>query len=65
MMDDRDWWQADGGAHYKELAVWLREVAGRCRLPYPRRELLSLAIRYDRRANKLDRATRRAQIRRK
>jgi hypothetical protein len=25
MMDDRDWWQLDGGAHYRELAAWLRE----------------------------------------
>jgi hypothetical protein len=22
---DRDWWQLDDGAHYKELATWLRE----------------------------------------
>jgi hypothetical protein len=39
MMDDRDWWQLDGGEHYRELAAWLREIAGTCRLPDPQREL--------------------------
>jgi hypothetical protein len=59
MMDDRDWWQLDGGAHYRELAAWLREIAGKCHLPNPQRELLSLAERYDCRANHLDRRARR------
>jgi hypothetical protein len=54
MMDDRDWWQLDGGAHYRELAAWLREVARTCRLPNPQGELLTLAERYERRADHLD-----------
>jgi hypothetical protein len=55
MMDDRDWWQLDGGAHYRELAAWLREIALKCRLPHPQRELLSLARRYERKADHLSR----------
>jgi hypothetical protein len=31
--DDRDWWSADAGKHYRELAYWLRGVAAKCRLP--------------------------------
>jgi hypothetical protein len=58
MMDDRDWWQLDGGAHYRELAAWLREVAGKCRLPNPQGELLDLARRYDLRAEHLERRAR-------
>jgi hypothetical protein len=58
MMDDRDWWQQDGGEHYRELAAWLREVAGTCRLPDPQRELLTLAERYERRAEHLERRRR-------
>ena len=54
MSDDRDWWQLDG-AHYRELAVWLRDVAAKCRLPNPQQELLTLAKRYERRADHLDR----------
>jgi hypothetical protein len=57
MNDDRDWWQLDG-AHYRELASWLRDLAGKCRLPNPQRELLSLARRYERRADHLDRKVR-------
>jgi len=37
---DRVSWLKDGGDHYRELAEWLRELAGRCRLPNPQRELL-------------------------
>jgi hypothetical protein len=25
---DRDWWLKDAGAHYRDLAAWLRETAG-------------------------------------
>jgi hypothetical protein len=56
---DRDWWLRDSGAHYRELATWLREVAGKCRLHNPQRELLSLARPYERRADHLDRRARR------
>jgi hypothetical protein len=52
---DRDWWSADAGAHYRELAHWLRGIAAKCRLPYSRRELLDLAQRYDGRAKRLSR----------
>jgi hypothetical protein len=51
MMNDRDWWQQDSGARYKELATWLRDVARRCHLPNSQAELLSLARRYERRAS--------------
>jgi hypothetical protein len=44
---DRDWWLNDSGTHYRELAAWLRELASKCRLPNPRRELLDLARRYE------------------
>jgi hypothetical protein len=54
MSADREWWQLDG-AHYRELAIWLRDAAAKCRLPNPQRELLSLARRYERRADHLDR----------
>ena len=40
---DRDWWSADAGKHYRELAHWLRGVAAKCRLPYTQKELLKLA----------------------
>jgi hypothetical protein len=53
-MDNQDWWQLDG-THYRELAAWLRDIAGKCRLPNPQGELLSLARRYERRADHLDR----------
>ena len=56
---DRDWWLRDSGAHYGELATWLREVACKCRLPNPQRELLRLARTYERRAVHLDRRARR------
>lgn len=45
---DRDWWSADAGRHYHELAHWLRGIAAKCRLPYTQKELLKLARRYDR-----------------
>jgi hypothetical protein len=60
MMNDRDWWQLDSGAHYRELATWLRDVARRCHLPNPQAELLSLARRYERRGEQLDRRARRS-----
>jgi hypothetical protein len=43
------------GSHYRELATWLREIAHKCRLPNPQRELLDLARRYEIRAGHLDR----------
>jgi hypothetical protein len=49
-----DLWQPGDGTHYRELALWLRDVARRCRLPNPQRELLALAGRYERRANYMD-----------
>jgi hypothetical protein len=52
---DRDWWSAHAGAHYRELAQWLRGVAAKCRLPYTQKELLALARRYDARADRLSR----------
>jgi hypothetical protein len=51
---DLDWWSKDGGRHYRELAHWLRGIAAKCRLPNPQRELLSLARRYEIRANHLE-----------
>jgi hypothetical protein len=45
----------DSGSHYRELATWLREVAGKCRLPNPQHELLALARRYERIAAQLER----------
>jgi hypothetical protein len=59
MISDRDWWQLAGGEHYRELAARLREVACKCRLPNPQGELLSLAERYERRADHLDSRARR------
>jgi hypothetical protein len=52
---DRDWWRQDAGAHYRELAAWLRETARKCHFPNPQRELLNLARRYEMRAEQLDR----------
>ena len=52
---DRDWWSADAGAHYRELADWLHGITANCRLPSPQREVLRLARRYEIRANRLDR----------
>jgi hypothetical protein len=51
---DRDQWSEKAGAHYRELAHWLRGVAARCRLPYTQKELLNLARRYERRADRFD-----------
>jgi hypothetical protein len=39
---DLEWWRQDAGVHYRELAMWLRETAGKCRLRNPQRELLPL-----------------------
>jgi hypothetical protein len=57
-MTDRNWWQLDGGEHYRELAWWLRDVARKCRFASPRRELLSLARQYERRAQLIARQRR-------
>ena len=63
MMNDRDWWHQDSGARYRELATWLRDVARRCHLANPQAELLSLARRYERRVEHLDRGARRGGAR--
>jgi hypothetical protein len=52
---DGDWWSADAGKHYRELAHWLRGIAAKCWLPYTQRELLDLARRYDTRADHIGR----------
>ena len=52
---DRDWWLRDSGAHYRELAAWLRGIAAKCRLPNPQQELLRLARQYERNAAYLER----------
>ena len=44
-----------GGAHYKELAHKLRQLARECRFVGARRELLQLAASFERRADHLDR----------
>jgi hypothetical protein len=54
MTPDQEWSQSTG-AHYQELAAWLREVAAKCRLPNPQREVLKLARTYERRAEHLGR----------
>ena len=59
MRTDRDWWQLDGGEHYRELAVWLRDVARKCQFARPRRELLGLARQYERRAKVIEGRARR------
>jgi len=51
---DRDWWFPHAGAHYRELAHWLRGVAARCHLASPQRELLALARRYELRADRFE-----------
>jgi hypothetical protein len=61
---DQDWWFRDSGAHYRELAPWLRGVAAKCRLPNPQRELLKLARQYERRAAYLERRQRQGEARR-
>jgi hypothetical protein len=40
--------------HYREMARKLRELAREFRFPGARRELLDLALRYERRADSLD-----------
>ena len=52
---DRDWWPADAGKRYHELAHWLRVIAAKCRLPYTQKQLLDLAWRYDARADRVSR----------
>ena len=46
-MANRGWCRLDGGEHYRELAEWLRDLALKCRFADPRRELLSLARKYE------------------
>jgi hypothetical protein len=55
MSADRGFWQLSVGEHYRELATGLRELAAKCRLTNPRRELLNLARRFEQRANELER----------
>jgi hypothetical protein len=55
MQADRGFWQLTGGEHYRELASGLRDLAAKCRLTNPRRELLDLARRFEHRADELDR----------
>jgi len=50
MTIDRERGATIDGSHYRELASWLREIARKCRLPNPQRELLILARRYEHRA---------------
>jgi hypothetical protein len=40
--------------HYREMASKLRELARQYRFPGARQELLTLALRYERRADQLD-----------
>jgi hypothetical protein len=40
--------------HYREMASKLRELARQYRFPGARQELLTLALRYERRADRLD-----------
>lgn len=42
------------GAHYREMAEGLRQLARQCRLAGARSELLQLAASYDRRADYFD-----------
>jgi hypothetical protein len=58
---DREWWRGNA-AHYQELATWLREVAAWCRLPNPQRELLKLAVQYERQAEHADRRRSRSDV---
>jgi hypothetical protein len=51
---NQDRWLRESGAHYRELARWVRGVAVKCRLASPERELLNLAHRYERRAEQFD-----------
>jgi hypothetical protein len=55
---DGDWWLRESGAHYRELAGWLRGIAAKCRLPNPQQELLKLARRYEGRAEHFERRAR-------
>jgi hypothetical protein len=47
-------WLRDSSWHYRQLARRLRGIAAGCRLPNPQRELLNLAARYERRADRFD-----------
>jgi hypothetical protein len=52
---ERDWWSQEAGMHYRELAQWLRETARKCRLPYTKRELTTLARGYEMRSDQVTR----------
>jgi hypothetical protein len=52
---NRDLWLSESRWHYQELAAWLREIAGKCRLPNPQKELLDITRLYERRADHLGR----------
>jgi hypothetical protein len=54
-MDVQDRGRRDGGAHYRETARWLRDIAGECNLAVEREEFLQLAALFERRADQLDR----------
>lgn len=47
--------QYPDGEHYRESAGKLREFARQCRFPGARRELLHLAVNYERRGDYIDR----------
>ena len=51
---DPEWYFA-ADAPYRDLSACLKEVASRCRLPNPQRELLTLARKYERLAARLAR----------
>ena len=54
MSGSRDNAPSPGGAHYREMAEGLRKLARQCRLVGARKELLELAVNYDRRADHFD-----------
>jgi hypothetical protein len=47
---DRNWWLGDAGAHYRELATWLRDSRPEMPSNDPQRELLDLGVREKSRA---------------
>jgi hypothetical protein len=53
-MMQNDNWGRSTGAHYRELAGLLREVAAKSRLANPQQEILKLALAYEHRAEHLE-----------
>jgi hypothetical protein len=49
-------WRPDG-AHLRDIALELRDLASRCQYPRPRLELRDLAAQFERRADHLDDVT--------